>query len=291
MILHRPHIGIVLVMCSTVCVALGWGGIKLAGSRLPTSEVVFFRALVGLIILGLLTYLRAGTLKGVNHRLLVLRGILGLIGMMLMFHAMTRMLLGDAAMLLNTFPLFVALIAPFFLKEPSKPAVFTLIAVAFVGIALILKPSSALVNGTALMALGAGIVTAFAMMSIRKLHATENTLRITWWFTLVITLGSAPLAAAQFVVPTIEESIILIFVGLILTLSQLLLTKAYRYAPASVLAPFSYLTVLWSYGLDIAIWGHVPDFWSLVGGAIVVAAGIGIIKSAHRPLVRPYANS
>ncbi len=283
--------GIMLVISATVCVALGWGGVKLLGARLPVPEIVFFRALAGLIVLAPLTYLRTGSLNGNNKKLLIARGVFGFIGMLLAFYAMTKISLGDAAMLLNTFPLFIALLAPFFLKESSSPWIFLLIAVAFIGVAFILKPTPAIFNGVAFAGLASGVSVAFAMMIIRKLHETDNTWIIATWFTAVIMIGAAPLMLLDFVLPTTAELVIIVFTGTILTASQLLTTKAYKYAEASILAPFSYLAVMWSYGLDIAIWSHLPDVWSLVGSIIVIGSGIGIIELAKRPIVRPGATS
>ena len=283
--------GITLMIFATMCVASGWVGVKVLGERLPANEIVFFRALVGLFILVPLTKIRVGTLMGNNMKLLVVRGLMGLVGMMLAFYAMIQMSLGDASMLLNTFPLFVALFAPFFLKEASSPYIFILAIVAFVGIGFILKPTWDIFHGASFAGLAAGIAVAFAMITIRKLHATDSTWTIALWFTAVIAVGSAPLLLVNFVVPTMRELLIILLTGFILTLSQLFLTKAYRYAKASMIAPFGYLSVIWSYGFDVIIWRHVPDVWSAIGSAIIIGAGIGILQVAKRPVIKPGATS
>ncbi len=288
---HRPHIGIILMIVSTVSIAAGWVGVKLLGERLPTSEIVFFRSLVGIIILIPIALYRTGSINGHNKKLLLARGIFGLIGMQMAFFAMTKMNLGDAAILLNTFPLFVALLAPFFLKERSNPGTFFLVVLAFVGVAFILKPTWDIFTGVALMGLAAGLMVAFAMMIVRKLHETESTWTIATWFSLIIVIGIAPLMAFQFIAPTVREIVIMLLMGSLLTLSQIFLTKAYRYAEASLIAPFAYLSVLWSYGFDILLWRHVPDLWSAIGSAIVIGSGVGIIILSRRPLVRAGATS
>lgn len=289
---HRnASFGIILMIAATFFVAVGWVGVKILGEHLPISEIVFTRTLVGLIILIPLTRMKVGSLLGTNRKLLLIRGIMGLIGMMLAFYAMTKMSLGNASILLNTFPLFVALFSPFLLKESSNPRVLLLALVAFIGIGLVLKPSADILNGASLAGLAAGVAVAFAMISIRKLHATDSTWIIALWFSGVITLGALPLTAIEFIVPTWREILIILLTGSILTLSQLFMTKAYRYASADIIAPFAYLSVIWSYTADILIWDKVPDMWSAVGTAIIIGAGIGIILISRKPVIRPGATS
>jgi len=283
--------GIILMILTTICIATGWVGVKILGERLPTAEIVCFRSVVGLLILIPATYIRTKSLKGKNKRLLVIRGVTGFIGMMLAFYAMIQMNLGDASMLLNTYPLFVALLAPFFLKEASNPRVFALAIAAFVGIGFILKPTWDILNGGAFAALAAGISVAFAMIAIRKLHSTDNTWIIATWFTAIVAMGSLPFLIIGFVRPTFSEWLIIALTGFILTLSQIFVTKAYRYAKASIIAPFSYLAVIWSYLFDILIWKYVPDIWSAIGSAIVISAGVGILMISKRPVVKPAATS
>jgi drug/metabolite transporter (DMT)-like permease len=216
---------------------------------------------------------------------------MGLIGMMLTFYAMSKMNLGDAAMLLNTFPLFVVLFAPFFLKESSNPRVFFLVLVAFVGIAFILKPTREIINTASLAGLAGGVAVAFAMISVRKLHATDSTWTIATWFSAVIAIGALPMTLMNFIMPTMEEWLILVLSGTILTASQLFLTKAYRYAKASIIAPFGYLSVIWSYGFDVIVWKQMPDVWSAIGSAIIIGSGIGIMELARRPVIKPGATT
>jgi len=289
MITHNPKRGITYMLAATVLLAIGWVGIKLVGKRLPTPEIVCLRALVGFLILLPIVRVRAKSMLGHNRRLLVLRSVVGLGGMMCGFYAMTHMNLGDASMLLNTFPLFVALLAPFFLKETSNPRVFLFAIIAFVGIGLILKPTSDIINSAALIGLASGVLVALAMIVLRKLRATDDSWVIALWFSAIITLGAAPFVFLDFIVPTAEEWLVIILAGSFLTVSQIFLTKAYGYADAQTIAPFAYCSVIWSYGFDILIWDYIPDVWSIVGSVIVIASSIFLMEVARRPRIRPGA--
>jgi len=291
MITHDPKRGIIYMLAATFCLATGWVRIKFAGERLPTAEVVCLRSLVGLPLLIPIVAKRAGSFWGHNHKLLLLRGLAGLIGMFCGFYGMVHLNLGDASMLLNTFPLFVALLAPFLLKEATHPRVYLFTAIAFVGIGCIMRPTTEIINVAALIGLAAGLFVALAMIAVRKLRATENTWVITLWFSMVVFVGALPFMLMDFVMPTPSEALMLLVAGSILTMSQLFVTKAYGYATAATIAPFAYAAVIWSYGLDVLVWDFVPDFWSIVGSCIVIASSIGTMFLARKPYIKTGATS
>ena len=288
---HDPKRGILYMIAATLCLAAGWVGIKFAGERLPTAEVVCLRSLVGLPLLIPVAKMRAGSLWGHNQKLLLLRGLAGLCGMMCLFYGIIHLNMGDASVLLNTFPLFVALLAPFLLKEPTHPRVFFFVIIAFIGIGFILRPTKEIINVAALIGLAGGFFVALAMIAIRKLRATENTWVITFWFSAVVAAGALPFMLMDFVMPTPREWLIILVSGTILTMSQLFVTKAYGYATAATIAPFAYAAVLWSYGLDMLVWDFVPDFWSIVGSGVIIVSSVGSMLIARKPYIKTGATS
>ena len=279
------------MIAATLSLVIGWACIKTAGDRLPTAELVFLRSGVGLPLLIPSARLRAGSLWGHNIKLLILRGLAGCLGMICVFYGMTHLSMGDASVLLNTFPLFVALLAPFLLKEPTHPRVFLFAVIAFIGVAFIVKPSADIINVPAFVGLAGGFLVALAMIAVRKLRATENTWVITLWFTTIVAAGSLIPTLFNFVMPTMGEWLMMIIAGLILTLSQVFVTKAYGFAAASVIAPFAYAAVLWSYGLDILIWKFEPDMWSIIGSSIIILSSLGNMFFARKPCIRTGATS
>ena len=264
--------------------ALAWIAIKYLGENIPLFEIIFFRSLIGLLVTAPLTYFRTGTLKGKNYPLLLLRGLTGLLAMIGAFYAMIHMNIGDAALLFNTAPLFVAILAPIFLKEKITKFTFLWIAVAFIGLALILKPTSGLLEFPALIALLAGFIISVTIISIRKLHKTDGALTITLYFSIFITVCSAPFALSDFVFPSGNQWILIIIVGVFVTFAQLLLTQAFKYAPASAIAPFGYMSVLFSYIFGIILWAEIPDYLSIIGTILVITGGVAVTKIASKKL-------
>ena len=257
-----------------------WSAIKYLGGRLPLFELIFFRAAISLAILLPLTHWRHKSFKGHGWITLFLRAFFGFLAMTFGFYAITHMEMGNAISLFNTFPIFVALLAPSLLDESFSRLQFVFVLVAFVGIAMILKPNTDILQGASIYPLLAGILAALSMICIRKLGRTDSVLIITLYFTAFTAMASAPLAAIQFVRPTASEWSYLIFIGVAVTFAQLFLARAFKHAAASTIAPFSYISVIGSYIVGLLLFSEMTDLWSAAGAAIIIAAGIGVMLSA-----------
>ena len=85
------------------------------------------------------------------------------------------------------------------------------------------------------------------------------------------------------VTPTWHDILLGLIIGVASTAGQWIVVLAFRYADASVLAPFSYIQLLWVTLLGFVIFGEVPDVWTVVGAAFIVASGL---YTAHRERVR-----
>ncbi len=270
-------IGIVWMVFAQLLFVVGWVAIKFLGSRIPLFEIVFFRAIISVIILLPITWWRLGSVRGKDYFALFLRSLFGFLAMAMAFYSMIKMDIGNAATLFNTLPIFVAILAPAILGEAFSSAKLILVIVAFVGIGLILKPDPDILNGASLYALMAGLLGALAMLFVRKLVATDSTLIIILYFTAFTALAAAPFAAAKFIFPTSAEWVYLLVIGICTTLGQIFMTRSYRYGHASTIAPFSYASVIGAYIVGFAIFDEVPDMWSALGAATIIASGIGIM--------------
>lgn len=276
--------GIVWMLAAETVYVACWCAIKMLGSRLPLFEIVFFRAFFSVLILAPLTWVRVGSFRFHNLRSLLMRSFFGYVAMFCSFYAMIHLNMGNASTLINTMPVFVAIFAPFLAAEPFSRRQFLFILLAFAGIALILKPDAGIIERTALVGLFSGIASALAMIGLRKLHATDGTLIITFYFTAFSAACSLPLAVRDFVMPTPSEWAWLVLIGAVITFAQLFMTRAYKFGHASSIAPFAYSAVILSYVAGLVFFGEIPDGWSIVGTAIIVASGVGVMLTA--PIAR-----
>ncbi len=272
-----------MLAAETVYVAT-WCAIKKLGGRLPLFEIVFFRAFFSLFVLLPLTYWRHRGFRARARWPLFLRSLFGFLAMFSSFYAMIHLRMGNASTLINTMPIFVALLATLLLHEPFGRRQFAFVLVAFVGIGLILKPDAGILEGPALIGLFSGVMSALAMIYLRRLHATDSTLIITLYFTAFSAACALPLAIRSFQMPTPVEWAWLVSIGTAITFAQLFMTRAYKFGHASSIAPFAYSAVILSYLAGLIFFEEVPDGWSLAGTAIIVASGVGVMLTA--PMAR-----
>jgi drug/metabolite transporter (DMT)-like permease len=271
--------GISWMVAAQILFVVSWAAIKFLGTRLPLFEIVFFRGFISFIIIIFITLWKEKTLKGTNYAALFFRSFFGFLAMVLAFYAMIKVDIGNASVLFNTLPIWVALLATPILGEAFSLRKLILIVIAFVGIAIILRPDQDILSGAAIYALIAGFLGALAMLFVRKMATSDSSLTITLYFTAFTTACSAPFAMTKFVPPTLPEWGWLLMIGVALTGAQVFMAHAYKFGYASTIAPFSYVSVIGAYVVGLWFFGELPDIWSAVGAAIIIFSGIGIMFS------------
>jgi drug/metabolite transporter (DMT)-like permease len=179
-------------------------------------------------------------------------------------------------------PLLVVVFAAMFLDE--KVGVFRLstVALGMAGVLIVLSPrlSSAMgvseTLGAIVVFMGA-VLAALAQVFVRKLVATEGTAVIVFWFTVTSSLLSLFTIPWGWAWPGWSAGALLICSGLFGGLGQIFLTSSYRYADASLVAPFDYTSMILALGIGYFVFGEVPTGTMLLGAAIVILAGVLII--------------
>ncbi len=119
------------------------------------------------------------------------------------------------------------------------------------------------------------------MVSIRKMSASEKTSASVFYFSAGSALAGACTVLLGWKMPTFIDSIILLCIGLCGGVAQIFLTQSYRYAEASLVAPFDYLALLWAIAFGWLFFSDLPTWQMLCGAAIVIAAGIFVILREH----------
>jgi len=260
--------------------------VQICEKSLPNTMVVFFRNASGLVFLSPIIF-RSGPAAFQTRHLKehVVRGFAGLAAMYCFFHAIAHMPLADAVLLNYTLPLFIPIVERLWLAEPLQPRLAVPLGVGFLGVVVVLRPGSGLVNPAALIGLLAGLLAALAQTSVRKLTLTEPILRIVVYFALMGTLISAVTLPFAWVTPARELWPVLVLLGLSATVGQLLLTKAYSYAPASQIGGFVYSGVLFAALMDWMRLGLVPTIYFFVGALLIVASGALMFRMVSRTKV------
>ncbi|WP_417250181.1 DMT family transporter [Celeribacter sp.] len=262
--------------------------VKSASAEVPSYQAAFFRSLFAIpIVVGFLLArgeLRKG-LKMVRPKAHLVRGILGAGSMMLGFTALSKLPLPDATAIGYARPLFIVILSAALLGERVRVFRFTAVAIGMTGVLIILSPRLTMLHGTptqdeiygAMAALLAAIIVAFIQIHLRTMVKTESTTSIVFWFSVIATIVTGLTFPFGWVMPSGWVMVQLILAGLLGGFAQVLLTSAYRHAPASTLASFEYTSMVFAILVGYIFFDEVPTWMTIIGAAIIVASGLLVI--------------
>ncbi len=271
--------GAFFIVASELSFALSAAIIKLVSVSLPNESIVFFRNLFGLAILTPLL-IKAG--RKILHtdclHLHLVRGGFGMAAMYSFFYALGKIPLGDSMLIKSTIPLIIPFVSLIWLKESITRRVILAGVLGFIGVFLILEPNGQ-TDWASLIALGSSFMAAIAFVTVRKLSATEPTLRIVAYFAIFGMCISAIPLTWVWQTPTSNEYLMLVGVGLTTTIGQLLLTRGYQNAPASSVGIFTYTSVPFGTFLGWLFFEEILDINSFFGAILIILAGFIILRT------------
>jgi drug/metabolite transporter (DMT)-like permease len=286
----RPIYGIGLMNLAVLIFTSMDAIIKDVSDTFPTGEIVFFRNLFAFgPILAFMIWQGGFTLRTRHAAGHLMRGLFGVSAMYFYFLSYKLLPLSDAIALGLSGPIFLTILSIPFLGERVGVRRWSACIVGFVGVLVMTRPGAGVWQPEALVPLVAAMFYALAMISIRKLTATEGSGTIVFYFTLFATLAglaTAPLGlvdpALAWVWPSGGQWAIVLAIGLMGGCGQILITIAFRCAPVSVVAPFDYMALVYGFILGFMFYAEIPDAYLIIGGVTVVASGIYIV---HRETV------
>jgi drug/metabolite transporter (DMT)-like permease len=268
--------------------------VKLAGTRIPSQEVVFVRAVVSLAMAYALV-LRA-RIGNWGHRkgLLVVRGMAGFLALSCFFYGVIHLPLADATVIQYTNPVWTAWLGWWLLGEALTTGEAALSAFGLLGVLLIARPTvlfggegAARLDPFAVgVALAGALLSAAAYVSVRRLSRTEHPLMIVFYFTLVTVPASLPGAIAGKVMPRGWEWALMGGVGVTALLGQVFLTRGLQREPAGRATAIGYAQILFATIWGILFFRDWPDALSLAGAALVLVSVVVLARRRGRPDVR-----
>jgi len=272
--------GIALRLGAVVCMGTMSALVKMAAERgAHTFEIVFFRNFFAFF--PILAYIAATqglsvlkTRRPLGH---VVRAAIGICGMMCGFAALPRLPLAEFTAITFAAPLLITALSVPVLKEKVGPHRWAAVLIGFLGVMVMVRPDPQHFVGLGpLLAIGQALGTAGAMLAIRQLGATEPGPTIVFYFTLAAAVVGGVLTPFVWTQPTAELLVILILTGIAGGIGQLLLTQAFKIAPAALIAPFEYASLIWTGLIGYLVWMETPAVTTIVGGLIVAASGLYI---------------
>ncbi|MFT5724745.1 MAG: drug/metabolite transporter (DMT)-like permease [Bacteroidia bacterium] len=254
---------------------------------IPSSEIVFFRAMVSLVLSAYLVRRKRISFFGTNRSVLLLRGLFGTTALMFFFYTLQVMPLASSMVIHYLAPIFTALIAHFFLKERLKAIQFLFFLLSFAGIVVMKGFDERLDWMDVVAGVLAALFSGAAYNCIRKLKFSEDSQVIILYFPMVafpITLAYT-LLGPGWVWPSTQELGLLVLIGVLTQIAQYFLTRAFQSELANKVAAVSNLGVIYALVIGYLIFAETFSKWSIIGMTLVV---IGVILNVFvKPKVQP----
>jgi drug/metabolite transporter (DMT)-like permease len=277
----RPFRGIVLILASTVFLGTSDVTSKYLSTTLPSIEIAWIRFLVFALVMfpAMLPGSPLYALQTKRPGLQIVRGI-ALLGSSLFFISGLRFLpMAEASATSFVSPLFVTALSIVFLGESVGLRRWLATAVGLIGVLIVLRPGSSAFHPAAFFPIVSALAWACTLIMTRMMSGTEH-VTTTMTYASIVGLGIlSALVPFVWVAPSWHDIFFGVVVGVASTAGQWIVVLAFRYADASVLAPFSYTQLLWVSILGFIVFGEVPDVWTITGAVFIVASGL---YTAHR---------
>ena len=266
---------------------------KLASAHMPSLEVVFFRNMAGVILIGIAILKKPLQNKGGKPFLLFFRGFMGFSALLAFFYNIAHFPLGDAMTFSKTSPIFTAIFAWMFLSEKLSLKAWGAVGIGFVGIVLITQPTGIGFSKYDVLGIFSGVGAALAYTSIRELKDYYDTRAIVLSFMGIGTLGPIILflispymdfpeldfMLGKFVMPQGIVWFYVLGMGVLATISQVLMTKAYAETKAGIVGAVSYSNIVFSILVGMLLGDSFPDIITVSGICLIIFAGIMVARA------------
>ncbi|MBR4023037.1 MAG: DMT family transporter [Ruminococcus sp.] len=207
---------------------------------------------------------------------LLMRAVAGTIGIFCNFFAIEHLVLSDASMLNKMSPFFAILFSYLILKEKLNLRQGLIVFLAFIGSLFIVRPTTELFhNPASIIGLIGGIAAGAAYTFVRRLGQNgENKSMIVLFFSGFSCLVTVPYLIFSFEPMTAKQLAALIGAGLSAAGGQFSITAAYFHAPAKEISVYDYSQLIFSMLLGFVFFGHIPEFMSIIGYAVIIASAV-----------------
>lgn len=261
--------------------------VKLISGDISVFMILFFRYFFCIPLLLLTAFLQRGraAFRVESRTNLAIRSAMGLGSFGCLFAALQTIDLSKMTALLQTIPVFVTLLAPFLLGETVGWRRRMAVAIGFVGVVLIIDPSTGnWLNRGVLLGLASPFFGALMLLSLRRLGQTDHPSTTALWYNII---GAAVFFGVSVSLDiawpdTCDILVLLCLIGVMSSFQQFFLAHSYKLAPASVLAPLRYLSVPFGVGASVVFFDEIltPSFF--IGTAILISASFFILKRTQK---------
>ncbi len=269
--------GILLMLAGDFVFALLDALAKSLATSFPIGQVVLVRSLASLVFLSpLIARQGVATLFRLDRPGVQIMRVLAItVDVFFFYLAVVRLPLADVMSFYMAGPIYVAALSHFMLGERVGWRRWIAILVGFVGVLIILRPTSGVLSYGSLYALVGSFGFAFAIIFSRMLRGTSDAVLVTWQ-TIGSGIVAAVLSIGHWMPAAPVDYSLMVLLGFVSCVAHMLITRALKLAPASTLAPLHYTLLLWAVVFGWVFFGDVPGPRILIGAAVIVFAGLFI---------------
>ena len=283
---NRPLTAFAIVIGTVSLFASGDILIKYLTTRYPVELIMAIRSMAGLLLILAFFWPRMGrTLWQIKRpRLVLCRGLVLVLGSLLIGHALRLMPVGETISILYSFPILVMILAIPLMGEQVSAINWGFAVLGFTGVLMVARPGGGLDTLGVTFALLTAILAAIFHLMTRVISMTETSHALLF-HTILISVPCSFLLALftwEGYLPNLMDFGLMALLGLIIIAAHYLLTVAYKYAPASLVAPANWVHIVWAALLGWLFFDHLPDQWTILGMLVIIAAGVGIAIKTHR---------
>ncbi len=287
--LKSPTRAVFWMLAAVACFSLMDAGMKQLSGSYATLQVTFLRGAASLpfVLVWVLASAGPRSLIPVRWGLHLLRGLLGMTMIGCFVFALRSLPLSTAYTIYFVAPLLIAALSVPLLGETVGPRRWVAIGIGLVGVLVVLRPGvDGFISVPGLMVLLAATAYAVAAITVSMLTRTDTPQSMVVWFLALLALGAGLLAIPDWQPLQWGHAGLIAGMGLAGAAGQVALTRAFQLGEASLIAPLEYTGLVWVIGWDVLFWGVLPDGYTWLGGAIIVASGLYLL---HRERVRKVA--
>lgn len=256
--------------------------VKLAGRRLPSSQIVLVRATLTLAMSWwAVRQARLPSLWGTQRGLLLARGLLGAIGINCFYWSLVHLPLGEATLIQYTNPIFATILAALWVGERVRPGEMLCLATAMLGVVLITRPGVIFGSAAAAhdprdvaIALFGAVCSGAAYAAVRKMGSTEHPSVVVFYLPLVTFPIAIPFATSNWLMPMGWEWLLLLGVALATQLAQVYMTRGLQAESAVRATTTGYLQIVFAGLWGVLLLDETPSIWTLAGAAVIVASAL-----------------
>jgi len=298
---HRTLAGMISLALGVMIFSTQDAIIKGLSGEYAVTQAIVTRGLVALPILSIMVQMECG-LKRLWSRSfwpMVVRGLVLLVSYTSYYMAFPALPLAEAIALFFTAPIFVTLLSGPLLGEKVTPQSWFAVGLGFLGVLVILRPGSGLFEWAALLSLVSAAAYALSMVLARRVGASEPATVMAFYVNLVYLLGAAGIAALchrlgivklghpsldflvrPWIMPTLEDFLLMALCGVIAAVAMSLLTHAYRLAEANLVTVLEYTGMIWGPLWGYLFFNEIPRWTTFVGTALIIIAGVYSARAA-----------